>query len=99
MVNQLSPNFPMKAMAAALFMAAVAFYMLKKKGVTNVAAGATTEILGVVGDVGAGVVIGVGDVIGIPRTNMTECERALAEGRTWDASFACPAKTFLGSFF
>ncbi|HEY0955908.1 MAG TPA: hypothetical protein VGE36_14185 [Roseateles sp.] len=42
-----------------------------------------------------GTVTGIGEVIGIPKTNMTECERAKAEGRTWDASFACPAGDFL----
>jgi len=47
----------------------------------------------------SGGAMAVGDKFGIPRTNMTECERALAEGRTWDASFACPAGTFIGSFF
>lgn len=35
------------------------------------------------------------DFFAIPKTNMTECERAMAEGRTWDASFACPAGTFI----
>lgn len=48
---------------------------------------------------GTGVVLGVGEAVGIPRTNMTECERAIAEGRTWDASFACPAGTFIKSLF
>lgn len=38
-------------------------------------------------------------LFGVPKTNMTECEKALAEGRTWDASFACPAGTFIKSFF
>lgn len=51
------------------------------------------------GGVVGGIATGIGDQIGIPRTNMTECEKALAEGRRWDASFACPAATFLGSFF
>jgi hypothetical protein len=41
----------------------------------------------------------VGEVIGIPRTNETECQKALREGRTWDASFACPAGTWLSSTF
>lgn len=50
-------------------------------------------------DAGAGAVLGVGDALGVPRTDATECERAIAEGRTWDASFACPAGTFLGSLF
>jgi len=51
---------------------------------------------GVIADTGAGLIIGTGDVLGIPRTNETECQRALAEGRMLDASFACPAGTFLG---
>lgn len=54
---------------------------------------------GVVGDATAGAVIGVGDWFGIPETNETECERAIREGRTWDASFACPAGTFIRSIF
>lgn len=40
-----------------------------------------------------------GEVFGIPRTNLTECERAKLEGRTWDASFACPAGDFLKYVF
>lgn len=43
----------------------------------------------------AGGVLGIGDAVGLPRTDMTECERAMAEGRTWDASFICPAPVFL----
>lgn len=48
---------------------------------------------------GTGVVLGASEAVGIPRTNQTECERAIAEGRTWDASFACPAGTFIKSLF
>jgi hypothetical protein len=59
----------------------------------------TAGVVGAVGEVGVGAVIGVGDVLGIPRTNETECQKALREGRTWDASFVCPAGDFLGSFF
>jgi hypothetical protein len=33
---------------------------------------------------------------GIPETNLSECEKAKTEGRTWDASFACPAGDFIG---
>lgn len=44
-------------------------------------------------------VLSVGDVLGVPRTNETECQRAIREGRTWDASFACPAGTFIKSLF
>jgi len=44
---------------------------------------------------GAGAVLGIGDAVGLPRTEMNACERAMAEGRTWDASFVCPAPVFL----
>jgi len=37
----------------------------------------------------------LGDAVGIPRTSESECDRARREGRTWDASFACPAGDFL----
>ncbi|WP_151446730.1 hypothetical protein [Lacisediminimonas profundi] len=47
----------------------------------------------------SGTVEGIGSFAGIPKTNMSECERARAEGRTWDASFACPAKDFLKHVF
>lgn len=46
-----------------------------------------------------GGIIGIGEAIGIPQTNLTECDRAIAEGRTWDASFACPAVPFVKSLF
>ena len=76
--------------------AVVLLVLVKKKG----AAAAVGQDVGeaaaeLVGGVATGVVLGAGDVVGIPRTNMTECEKAMAEGRTWDASFACPAGTFL----
>lgn len=37
----------------------------------------------------------IGAAVGIPRTSVSECARAINEGRTWDASFACDAATFL----
>lgn len=49
------------------------------------------------GQAAAGVVEGVGLAVGIPRTNASECDRAKAEGRWWDASFACPAGDFISS--
>lgn len=42
-----------------------------------------------------GVVLGLGDTVGVPQTDLTECERAKLDGRTWDASFACPAGNFI----
>lgn len=76
---------------AALAGVAFAAYQIARKGVAGAAAAAT----GVVVDAASGVVIGAGKAVGIPETDETECEKALREGRTWDASFACPAGTFL----
>lgn len=87
-----------KFMVLGVGLAALALVILvKKKG----AAAAVGEAVGgaaveVVGGVVGGVATGIGDAVGVPRTNMTECEKAIAEGRTWDASFACPASDFLG---
>lgn len=72
--------------------ALAAFWWVKKNGIAGVAAAG----VGAVADAGAGAVLGIGDVIGVPRTDLTECEKAKAEGRWWDASFACPAANFLG---
>jgi hypothetical protein len=56
-------------------------------------------VIDLVDGVIAGGAKGIGDIVGVPRTNKTACELALAEGRTWDASFACSAGTFIKSFF
>jgi hypothetical protein len=83
-----------KILAGAAVALVLGAYFLQSR-LSNVAAGA----VGVVADVGAGAVVGVGDILGVPRTNETECEKAMREGRTWDASFACDAGTFLGHVF
>lgn len=44
---------------------------------------------------GAGVIQGIGDAVGIPRTNPSQCEADIQAGRWWDASFSCPAGTFV----
>jgi hypothetical protein len=68
-----------------------------KKNLQGLIADAAGGVVGVVDDVASGVVIGIGEAVGIPRTNETECEKALREGRRWDASFACPAGKFLAA--
>jgi len=56
-------------------------------------------VANVPGQVVAGAVEGIGESIGVPPTNATECQRALRDGRLWDASFACPAGTFIKGIF
>ncbi|WP_322400375.1 hypothetical protein [Massilia luteola] len=77
--------------------ALVLLVLIKKKGAAADAGQALGEAAAnAAGGAVAGVAEGLGDQIGIPRTDMTECERAMAESRTLDASFACPAGDFLG---
>ncbi|MBY4945077.1 hypothetical protein K6V92_00365 [Cupriavidus respiraculi] len=90
-----------KVVMAAAAVAALAYIVKKNGGLGAAVAGAAGSIGqalgGAVVSAGEGVVYGIGDALGVPRTDMTECERAIAEGRTWDASFACPASNFLAS--
>lgn len=75
--------------------AGYALYTVKKKGVAGAAADVGAAVGEAVVQVGVGAVEGVGQAVGIPKTDMTECQKAIAEGRTWDASFSCPAGTFI----
>ncbi len=83
---------------AVLLGAAGAVYLAQKKSLAAVAAGAGVAAGEAAGQAivgaGTGLVFGLGDAVGVPRTNETECERAKREGRTLDASFACPAGDF-----
>lgn len=47
-----------------------------------------------VGSFTAGAVEGIGDAIGIPRTNANQCAIDMANGDTFAASSSCPASTF-----
>lgn len=79
--------------AGGAVLAALAYVAMKGAKGTGEAVGR------VVPDLAAGVlkgtVEGTGELFGIPKTDPTACELAKAKGRTWDASFACPAGEFL----
>lgn len=88
------PAIPLPyVIAGGAVLAALAYVATKGAKDTGqaIGAGAVDLATGIVG----GAVIGIGEAVGIPQTNITECDRAKAEGRTWDASFACPAGDFL----
>ena len=65
------------------------------------AAGAAVEgvkaVASTAGDVVAGTVQGVGDAVGVPRTDATRCDQAIALDDFWRASFDCPALDFMGA--
>lgn len=83
--------------AGGAVVAALAY--IKFKGAAGLGKDIATGTIELVDSVVSETVIAGGEVVGIPRTNQTECEKAKAEGRTWDASFACPAGDFLKYLF
>jgi hypothetical protein len=80
-------------LAGAAVLGALAYVSIK--GGFGTGQGIGNAMVDMASGVVSGTVEGVGSLVGIPKTDMNECERAKAEGRTWDASFACPAGTFL----
>ena len=93
-MNTLKLNFTLIAgLAAATLMA------LKFKDLKGVGAGVGSAAVDMVDGMISGAVVGIGQGVGVPPTSMTACQRAIAEGRTLDASFACPAKDFLSYAF
>lgn len=87
------------AMVAGVVVAGVAGWALvqRLKGVSI--ADTSKAIGGAVVDMASGLLVGsvetIGQAVGVQKTERTACEKAMAEGRTWDASFACPAGDFL----
>lgn len=75
--------------------AGVALYIVKKGGINGAAAGIAAGAVGVAGSAAAGVVLGVGDVLGLPRTGESECELAIRDGNNWKASQYCTASRFI----
>lgn len=88
------PNIPLPYLVAAGGVLA-ALVWLNLRGAKNVGQDIGGGAVNLVDGVISGAVVTGAEKIGIPKTNMTECEKAKAEGRTWDASFACPAGTFI----
>lgn len=77
--------------ALALAGAGVLWLMSRRLGGVQ---GVASAAVGTVGDVAAGIVVGVGELVGIPATNDKQCQRDVAAGDWWEALFSCPAGTF-----
>ncbi|MBZ0105524.1 MAG: hypothetical protein K8H84_07815 [Sulfuricella denitrificans] len=65
------------------------------KGTQGAARDLASGAVGAVNGVFVGGIEGVGQVFGIEPTNQTQCEKDKAAGKTWDASFSCPAGDFI----
>lgn len=78
--------------------AAVAVFLFVRNART-VARGVVNGAASLAGDVAAGAIEGVGEQVGVPRTDVDKCAAAKAAGNSWDASFYCPAGDFLKFVF
>lgn len=88
---------PAWLIAGGIAAAALAFVALRNAGAIgrNLGGAAVDMVDGVV----SGVVVGIGERVGVPATDATACAAAQAAGDTWEASFACPASDFLSWYW
>ena len=84
---------------AGVAMGAALLWAMTRGGAKEIGAAIGGAVVDIADGVLKGTVETAGQVVGIPATSQTECEKAKAEGRTWDASFACPAGDFLKYVF
>ena len=55
----------------------------------------SSALVSAAGGAVTGTITAIGKQIGIPETNRTQCQLDLMAGKTWDASFSCPAADWL----
>jgi len=65
------------------------------RGFGGVAKDATRAVINVGSGAVAGVTVGLGEVVGLPDTNLSQCEIDIKNGDYWAASVSCPAARFI----
>jgi hypothetical protein len=95
MIDRLLTNPRFLLIAGAAASAVALAFMLRPK---EVAESIARTAVGMAEGTATGVVVGIGSAVGVPETDQTQCQKDLAAGNTWAASFSCPAKQFLTSF-
>lgn len=88
-----------RIMIASGLAAGVALAWIAARGVKGAAESTARAAVGIAEGTATGVVVGIGQAVGVPETDRDQCAADLAAGRTWDASFSCPAGTWLKSIF
>lgn len=77
----------------------IALYVIKKGGVNQAINDAVAGVVNQAGEAvisaGSGVVLGIGDIVGIPRTDAEKCDDCKRNGEVFCASKFCAAKDFL----
>lgn len=91
-----------KLIAAALLVGAAGLWWITRRvqssgGIAGAAQGLAAGAVRAIEGAAVGTVKGIGSAVGIPDTNRTTCEADIAAGRWWDASFSCPAGTFINT--
>lgn len=59
------------------------------------AKGAAADVVNAAGNTIAGIAEGIGDQLGVPRTDAEKCAAAMSAGQKYEASKYCDAGTFL----
>lgn len=80
---------------ACIALGALVVFVIAKGGLSKAAAAVGTAAVGAADGAAGGVVQGIGATIGVPMTDEQKCQAAMASGNYTDASFYCPAPTFL----
>ncbi len=81
--------------AAALAGLGLIWWVTRPGNAAKLAQGA----VGLAGEAATGTVIGLGKAVGVPETNQAQCQKDLAAGAWWAASFSCPASDYLGAAY
>ncbi len=82
-------------LAGAAVLGALVWAMTRQGGAANLGASIGGAAVDFIDGAASGVVVGIGEVVGIPATDKTQCQIDREAGNTWAASFSCPAKDFL----
>lgn len=84
---------------AGMIAAGAAVLFIMAKGFKGTAKAVTGAAVNAVGGAVEGTVKAIGENVGVPDTNKTQCQKDLAAGNTWASSFSCDAGTFIKSLF
>ena len=87
-------NVPAPYLLAGAGAVAVAVW-LARRGVSGVAEDTGRAIVSAADGVATGVVTGIGEAVGIPKTNVSKGVQDVQRGDWWNASFDLPAVDFI----
>lgn len=78
-----------------LAVAGIGAILLVPKLAGSIAQQSSSALVNAAGGAITGTITAIGEQVGIPQTNRSQCQLDLMAGKTWDASFSCPAADWL----